>query len=237
MFIAFSIPVLLFMLIAQDSGGILDSVTKEEQSAIDSLPATGQVVLISILSGEEIAYRSGWRNVKKGEVFRVKRMHVSTFQSQLVFDKSSTGVSANISISRYFIADKSVVVGDWGRMTSVLRSGDVLSTDGIIFECRGPFELVTTGPGGVQRSMLPQIDVMDTTDIKAIAQKIAEARGYHVFQTGKTTNRIAKLVSIRNESAELQYLGKSKTVEVPMDRFAEEDRLWLRDQLDIKKTP
>ena len=121
---------------------------------------------------------------------------------------------------------------NWKDITSTLISGDVLPTDGVIFECVGEHELLTTGSEGVKKTFLPHLKVIKTEgDVGALAEKIAEARGYHAFKTGISTYRVGKAISVTNDSARLQYLGSARATTVPMERFAEGDQLWLKNQI------
>ena len=91
----------LAVLISTNTDEIIETLTADEQTQIASLSASKQLVIKAILSDKPIPYRKNWNGVKKGDVFRVKKMQVYVPGSKLGLIQNSSGVSVSISISNF----------------------------------------------------------------------------------------------------------------------------------------
>ena len=199
---------LLLMLCCFDvTDEITKTLTDEEKQTIAKMTEVEKAILDHVLTSNPIATQSGWKGIEKDALFYAE---TGIRVAQVIDEDEFIGTNFDVWVAN--------------APTSNLSDGDVVDVSGRLFYCTGNKQY-TTALGSTKTVM--RIEVVDTDRVVAVASRIGEARGYHLFRTGVEGYVLAKPSQITKRSVMLQYLGQKKRRTVKRDTLTAADNEYL----------
>ena len=206
--------VLLCLLLAKETGEIVDTLAPMEIEQIGELPEGDRRYLLNRLKNGTFPSRYGWSDLNKGEMFI-----------------ASTGIKVNqvVEESNFIAHDQSVWVE--GVNTSNLSDDVGLNTKGSLFFCDGNKQYTTVLSGS---KTVMKLTLINPDGSLELLRKIAEPRGYYVWGEGSENLVLAKYLRSSSKDVTIQPLdGKRRTIK--RAALTAVDEKWVSDQEAAKK--